>query len=270
MRVKQIWYYVPIPAKLKLLVSIVGFVQSAVVLTSCEYQVDRITFSRITTFYVCFSIVNFVIQLVFQVKAFTINAGAATFLKSIIVEGNATETGFTVLGQDLRMCSTVPNTLDASSCPVVWSPSSNKTTPVGSNNAADALSSYDNLVASPVSVSSASSVVSLTPSSATVTITSLVSTSVPSEPTLSESAPSVSELVHATITVTDTVRPTLPIALLKPSKSDADSSVAASTTVITRFVTVKSQPTQSASDFDSDGDSEKRKVFGALHVEVVF
>lgn len=237
-------------------------------------QVDRFTFSRITTFYVCFSIVNFVIQLVFQVKAFTINAGAASFLKSIIVEGNATETGFTVLGADLRMCSTVPNTLDASSCPVVWSPSSNKTTPVSGDNSASPLSSYDILAAytstadaSSSAVPLASSVVSLIPSSAS--ISPLVSTSVSFEPTSSELASSVSEPAHATLTVTDTIRPTLPIALLNPSKSDVDSSVAASTIVVTRIVTVKSQPTQSASVSDDVEVSQKQKVCGLLSIEFV-
>ncbi|KAF7792487.1 hypothetical protein EIP86_003528 [Pleurotus ostreatoroseus] len=253
MRVKQIWYYVPIPAKVKLLV-------------------DRVTFSKITLFYVCFSFVHFVVQLVFQVKAFTINASAAGFLKGIIVEGNATEKGFTVLGQDLRMCHTVPNSIDASSCPVVWSPqpSSNATTPVGGNNAANSPSSYDVFAAytslsgsSSIAVASSSPIVSLPPIS--IVVAPVASTSVivgTDSPVSSESASAVSGAVQSTKTVTATVRPTLPVALLDPSDSDTESSssIRATATVTDfRTVTVKAAPTQSATSSDDVEQSEKRK-----------
>ena len=232
-------------------------------------QVDRVTFSKITLFYVCFSVVHFVVQLVFQVKAFTINASAAGFLKGIIVEGNATEKGFTVLGQDLRMCHTVPNIIDASSCPVVWSPqpSSNTTTPMGGNNAANSPSSYDMFAASlsgstSIATASSSPLVSLPPISIVVAPVASTSVIVGTEPVSSESASAVSSAVQSTKTVTATVRPTLPVALLDPSDSDTESSSirAAATVTDTRTVTVKAAPTQSATSSDDIEQSEKRKV----------
>ncbi|KAI0047810.1 hypothetical protein FA95DRAFT_1518454 [Auriscalpium vulgare] len=101
MRVKQLWHYVPLPAKLKL----------------CW---DRITATRITVFYFIFSVLHCILQVIFQVQAFTINAQAATFLYSLVTEGHATAKGFFVLGKQLRFCDQVPASLSVSSCQVVW------------------------------------------------------------------------------------------------------------------------------------------------------
>jgi hypothetical protein len=85
-------------------------------------QWEHITFSRLTTFYFIFSILHCLIQVILQVQAFTSNARAATFLHSILMQGNATDTnGFTVLGEnDLRMCDRVPNGFSTSTCRVIW------------------------------------------------------------------------------------------------------------------------------------------------------
>lgn len=85
---------------------------------------NRISFSRLTLFYFFFSVAHFVIQLSFQIKAFTINAQAATFLTRIVSAANTTNDGLPFLSDDtLRMCSWVPANLnvDVASCPVVWS-----------------------------------------------------------------------------------------------------------------------------------------------------
>jgi hypothetical protein len=101
MRIKQLWSVVPAPAKLRLLW-------------------ERITLSRLTIVYFAFSVVHCIIQLVLQIRAFTINAEAAATLYQITLQGNATNAGFPVLGHDLRICSTVPHNLSAHSCPVFW------------------------------------------------------------------------------------------------------------------------------------------------------
>ncbi|OBZ79913.1 hypothetical protein A0H81_00460 [Grifola frondosa] len=66
---------------------------------------DRVTFSRITTIYFIFSVLHCIVQVVFQIQAFMVNAQAATFLSGLIRQGNATSPGFAVLGKDLRIKS---------------------------------------------------------------------------------------------------------------------------------------------------------------------
>lgn len=85
------------------------------------FQYDRITLSRLTTTYFIFSVAHFVIQLILQTMAFQINANASSLFNRIIIEGNGTVEGFTVLGSDLRLCTSVPQkALDTSSCQVIW------------------------------------------------------------------------------------------------------------------------------------------------------
>ncbi|KAH9912239.1 uncharacterized protein BXZ73DRAFT_107524 [Epithele typhae] len=81
---------------------------------------DRVTFSRLTKFYFIFSVLHCVIQVIFQAQAYVANADAASFINGLIVQGNATDSGFAVYDGDLRICETVPTTLDPSSCDIVW------------------------------------------------------------------------------------------------------------------------------------------------------
>lgn len=84
---------------------------------------NRISFSRLTLFYFLFSFSHFIIQLSFQIKAFTINDEAARFLTRIVTEAQTTNHSLPVLnGSTLRMCSWVPSNLDVDnpSCPIVW------------------------------------------------------------------------------------------------------------------------------------------------------
>lgn len=102
MRVNQMWFPIPIPATAKLVW-------------------DRLTFSRLTIAYFVFTLVHFVIQLAFQVKAFTLNADAAHFINNILVQGHATNASLPFLsGNTIYMCSWVPSNLDNAACPVVW------------------------------------------------------------------------------------------------------------------------------------------------------
>jgi len=81
---------------------------------------DRITFSRLTTVYFIFSAIHFLIQVALQSKAFSINATAASFLSSILVQGNVSTRAFPVFDHDLRLCDYIPSSLSANSCTIVW------------------------------------------------------------------------------------------------------------------------------------------------------
>ncbi|CDO70217.1 hypothetical protein BN946_scf184942.g17 [Trametes cinnabarina] len=81
---------------------------------------ERVTFSRLTKIYFLFSVLHCIVQVIFQVQAFFANAQAASFLYGLVKQGNATDPGFAVYDGELRMCETVPRTVDASSCALVW------------------------------------------------------------------------------------------------------------------------------------------------------
>ncbi|KAJ3509801.1 hypothetical protein NLJ89_g5026 [Agrocybe chaxingu] len=85
---------------------------------------NRISFSRLTLIYFFFSFAHFIIQLSFQIKAFTINADASNLLSRIVNEAQTTNNSLPILrDSDLRMCSWVPANLNVlvDSCKVIWS-----------------------------------------------------------------------------------------------------------------------------------------------------
>jgi len=87
---------------------------------------ERITASRIATLYFAFSILNCVLQVVFQAQAFSANARADNALSTFIRASNGTgrftlPTGFFVLDSKLHLCEHVPRTISTKSCLVVWS-----------------------------------------------------------------------------------------------------------------------------------------------------
>jgi hypothetical protein len=160
MRVKQIWDYVPLPAKAKLVW-------------------NRLTFSKLTTAYVIFSLVHFTLQISLQIKAFTINADAATLLYSIALQGNATNNSFPALaGHDIRMCASVPTTLSTANCTIVYNgvPTHNNSLfdssyGISGNNAnAIAALSASASASSAASVASAASASSVAQSSASLSV----------------------------------------------------------------------------------------------------
>jgi hypothetical protein len=81
---------------------------------------DRFTASRIAFIYFVFAIIHCTVQVVFQVQAFSVNKRAADFLSGLIHTGNATFSGFFVLGSQLRFCDHVPTSFSTESCQVVW------------------------------------------------------------------------------------------------------------------------------------------------------
>jgi hypothetical protein len=68
-----------------------------------------------------FSVLHCIVQLIPQSQAFRINDQAVKFLRSVLSQGNAIETGFPVLGDDgLRICDYVPTPFNASTCQLIW------------------------------------------------------------------------------------------------------------------------------------------------------
>ncbi|KAI0706048.1 hypothetical protein BC835DRAFT_1311871 [Cytidiella melzeri] len=102
MRLKNVWSFVPIFAKLKLFA-------------------DRITLSKLTILYFAFSILHCLIQVGLQVEGFKVNENAAKFLNSVIVQGKVSQAGFAVLvGNQLRWCTSVPHSFNTNGCEVIW------------------------------------------------------------------------------------------------------------------------------------------------------
>jgi len=103
MHLERICRFVSLPAKLKLMW-------------------ERIALSRLTRAYFIFSVIHCVIQVTLQINAFTINATAASFLSSVLTQGNASIHAFPVFGNDgeLRLCDHIPSSLSADSCTVIW------------------------------------------------------------------------------------------------------------------------------------------------------
>ncbi|KAJ7693611.1 hypothetical protein B0H17DRAFT_1168805 [Mycena rosella] len=192
MRVKQIWDFVPLPAKAKLVW-------------------ERLTFSRLTTVYIIFSLVHFVLQISLQIDAFIINADAATLLYSIALQGHATNNSFPALvGPEIRMCADVPINLSTANCTVVWdgvSPTNNSVygNPPAPNFAAAGYSApaFSASAASSVPIAAPSSSLSAAPSASSLSATPSAS-SAASSASVSASA-SAADLAHTTVFVTKVV-----------------------------------------------------------------
>ncbi|KAJ2930499.1 hypothetical protein H1R20_g6596, partial [Candolleomyces eurysporus] len=137
----------------------------------------RIFFSRLTIAYFAFTVAHFVIQIGLQLRTFTINANAVSFLGSVLAEGNATSTWMPILrGSSISMCYWVSSSLDVDveTCSLVWTAEDRNGNsasgfpldlPVSVSEAATSTSS------------STSSTVSQTPTSSVASSSSAISTS---------------------------------------------------------------------------------------------
>ncbi|CCM00316.1 uncharacterized protein FIBRA_02346 [Fibroporia radiculosa] len=229
---------VPVPAKLRLFW-------------------ERITLSRITTFYFLFSVIHFTIQLVLQIQAFVINAQAASFLTELVTEGNASMSGFTVYQGDLVMCQSAPSSMSANSCEVVWmgsytnstsdlmlGSSSNMTTMTSSASSSSASSLTTSSATS--SASSSSSLTSTTPtftSSSSSTVLSTSSTPITTATTshtTTSTAPTETQSHNATsthfVTVTLHVTKTEATDIVRITTDTGDDKSAQPTGVVSRHV----------------------------------
>ncbi|EIN13407.1 hypothetical protein PUNSTDRAFT_48389 [Punctularia strigosozonata HHB-11173 SS5] len=216
MRVKQIWAFLPLPAKIKLFWS-------------------RITSSRTTTFYFIFSVLHCIVQVVFQVQAFSVNSQAASFLWNIVLQGNAVAKGFTVLGKDLRDCANVPNTWSTASCEVVWNG-----TALNDNYGHKAQSSADPVVQAISTILSSSAAASSTASSS-VLASATSSVVAPSSAAVTSSASSPIITAVATEAINSTATST---------------SVAKGTKTVTVVVAATAAPAKTDDEEDDDEDED--------------
>ncbi|KAL0950737.1 hypothetical protein HGRIS_007511 [Hohenbuehelia grisea] len=161
MRTKQIWDVVPIPAKLKLVF-------------------DRVTFSRLTVGYFVFSFIHFIVQVAFQIKAFTINEHAASFLWNVVLQGDATNSSFPVFRNgEFRLCDDVPSTLSIASCRLLWNGSQPANNTVGTSSILSLASTssptpISTLVASVAPPAAAAAAAQVTPSPPRQTLSSVI------------------------------------------------------------------------------------------------
>ncbi|KAJ7042664.1 hypothetical protein C8F04DRAFT_1076686 [Mycena alexandri] len=188
MRAKQIWDVLPLPSKAKLVW-------------------ERFTFSKLTTVYVIFSLIHFALQISLQIRAFTINANAAALLYSIALQGNATNSSFPTLAKDaqgmdnIRMCATVPKSLNTDNCTVVWNGIPNNNTVFGTPAADSYMADADAAAANPAAAGAANTSSLLSFSS--VPVSSAASSVSASSSAVSASAsPSAVTLVIVTEIVT--------------------------------------------------------------------
>jgi hypothetical protein len=133
-------------------------------------QWNRITASRISIFYLVFSIINCIFQIFFQSQEFFINQHAADFLTHVTGIGNATFQGFFVLDSQLHLCTHVPSTISTKSCQVVWNG-----TIIGSAHADADTSPYTSSII-PVTTTSSDSTIPV-PSSTTLVSSPATTTS---------------------------------------------------------------------------------------------
>ncbi|KAJ3486147.1 hypothetical protein NLI96_g4437 [Meripilus lineatus] len=207
MRLKHVLEFTRLPAQLKLFW-------------------DRVTFSKITIIYFIFSIIHCLLQVIFQSQAFAINADAAHFLSSVIQRGNASISGFAVLGPDLRMCDEVPTGLDASSCPIIWNGRNMTNT-----NAALQMPGYSSGSSSAPS-GSATSLADNVPSTGGVSSSSVVS-----------AVPAVSSAVLSSSVLLASSVPSASATLISRSSEAASSSAVASPIASSRSSSAISNPT---------------------------
>jgi hypothetical protein len=137
-----------------------------------------------------FSVLHCIVQLIPQSQAFRINDQAASFLRSVISQGNAVETGFPVLDDDdLRICDHVPTPFNVSTCQIIWDG-----TPGSSNSIG--IANNQSIPIVPTTVSQSYSPCSILPTASSMSSTSLGAavTSFSANPT-STGAPAVRDAV---------------------------------------------------------------------------
>lgn len=111
-------------------------------------------------------------QVILQVQAFTSNAQAADFLWKLVLQGNARDPGFAVMGpNDLRFCDQIPSSFSTESCQVIWNATAAR------NGTAAVQTAQSDMVISPsssissTSVSPVTSALSSTPAAVSPSVT---------------------------------------------------------------------------------------------------
>ncbi|KZP32272.1 hypothetical protein FIBSPDRAFT_907362 [Athelia psychrophila] len=180
----------------------------------------RITLSRLTIIYFLFSLCHCIVQVTFQVQAFSINEQAASLLHSISLQGNATApNGFFVLtSSGLRLCDEVPSTFDTQTCSVIWNGTNlgNDYASVGSASI-PSLAQTANTSASPTSISSPTQL-SAPSNGETASATSTASTA----------TSTASSVNHGSVQVKVTINGTTFVEYYKRSSDDDSGTIATS------------------------------------------
>jgi len=86
---------------------------------------NRITSSRLTIIYLCFTLIHFSSQLAIQSIVFDHNMNGLNELTHLVANKSALNKGLPILqGSVLKLCTWVPEDLDTDDCTVIWSGSS--------------------------------------------------------------------------------------------------------------------------------------------------
>lgn len=212
------------------------------------FQWDRFTFSRLTTFYIIFSVLHCIIQVAFQVKAFTINAAAASFLYSVLIQGNASNGSFPILGDDLRMCDEAASNMKTTLCRVIWSPN-HPVSNISNNQQAQTNPLFD--VTSAASTASgfftsspSTSISTSSASSLSAVVSSLSSTTTTSRQSTSQKASSTTSQAKVTVTV-----------VVQPSVAAVDNNAGSHGTQSAR-TSIASSPSPTTVPAPNNGDNE--------------
>jgi hypothetical protein len=150
--------------------------------------------------------------------AFSSNAKAADHLWSLVQSQNQTieGSGFAVLGDDLRICYTLPSTINTDSCQVIWKPDGHSDLSPGvAAEAASMTSSAPDSTSTPVYVSFSTAVPAINASSPSATQSS--DDTLPSVASVSND----SSVALAPLTVIATTAPTSAVSVVAPPSSQA-------------------------------------------------
>ncbi|TFK57635.1 hypothetical protein OE88DRAFT_1651480 [Heliocybe sulcata] len=223
---------------------------------------ERIYFNKLTLFYFIFSVVHCIVQIVFQVQAFTVNAQAESFLQNIITQGNATGTGFPVFGNDLRWCNTVPSDTSAKSCQVIWNGQSSASSPFASSTSVTSSTASHQNAAALTSSSSASS------SASTSSVASSHSGTAVSSSAASSSQASTS-LLSRVSTISLTPSPSTVVKSVQDTITATITSVAQATTTVKVDEEEEEEEEEEDDEDDEEEDNDshshhKRSVFGMI------
>ncbi|KZT74909.1 hypothetical protein DAEQUDRAFT_720098 [Daedalea quercina L-15889] len=231
MNIQRVWARVPLSAQLILLW-------------------ERITLSKLTTFYFIFSLLHFAVQFGLQIEAFVINAHAASFLGSLVSRGDATQKGFTVWDGALRMCTTAPASMSADACEILWQPTSST-----GNGSVDLMNTNVTSVISSSMVSAVSST-SIPSSTASLAVSSASTSSVVPPSGLSSNVSLSSSVALSRFSTTSAFATSTPLkrasstvvrasTSIPPASSEVD--VPESTSFATRTLTAAHAATPSVS-----------------------
>ncbi|KAF8349794.1 hypothetical protein F5887DRAFT_942418 [Amanita rubescens] len=202
---------------------------------------NRITFSRLTIIYFCFSVLHFVAQITLQSRALMTNDSAFNNLAGMVTNKTELSSGLPILqGSTLRVCTFVPYNMqtNTSGCTVIWD--------AAMSNSSQLLSNFTSITQQTSSATQSTTTVShvtftTQQTSSAVQSTTPLSINSDAEPT-----------IVSTASTTRHISPTAPTATF-PQSTTSSAPFPSSTHVVTSSVSHGSNgtnPTQSANSTD--------------------